>query len=36
MEERSAMADDNTVARSLHDVGLAAWFGGSLKDVSGL
>ena len=26
----------NTVARSLHDVGLAAWFGGSLKDVSGL
>jgi len=21
---------DNTVARSLHDLGLAAWFGGSL------
>ncbi len=24
------MAVDNTVARSLRDVGLAAWFGGSL------
>jgi hypothetical protein len=36
MEERSAMADDNTVARSLHDVGLAAWFGGSLMGAVGL
>jgi hypothetical protein len=24
------MAQDNTFARSLHDLGLAAWFGGSL------
>jgi len=36
MEEQSAMADDNTVARSLHDVGLAAWFGGSLMGAVGL
>jgi hypothetical protein len=36
MEERSAMANDNTVARSLHDVGLAAWFGGSLMGAVGL
>ena len=30
------MAHDNTVARSLHDVGLAAWFGGSLMGAVGL
>ena len=30
------MAQDNTVARSLHDLGLAAWFGGSLMGVVGL
>jgi CBS domain-containing protein len=30
------MAKDNTVARSLHDVGLAAWFGGSLMGAVGL
>jgi hypothetical protein len=36
MEEQDAMADDNTVARSLHDVGLAAWFGGSLMGAVGL
>jgi hypothetical protein len=29
------MAEDKTVARSLHDVGLAAWFGGSLMGRSG-
>jgi hypothetical protein len=29
------MADDNTVARSLHDLGLAAWFGGSLMGAVG-
>jgi hypothetical protein len=27
---------DNTVSRSLHDVGLAAWFGGSLMGAVGL
>jgi hypothetical protein len=27
---------DNTVARSLHDLGLAAWFGGSLMGAVGL
>jgi len=27
---------DNTVARTLHDVGLAAWFGGSLMGATGL
>jgi hypothetical protein len=27
---------DNTVARTLHDVGLAAWFGGSLMGAAGL
>jgi hypothetical protein len=27
---------DNTVARSLHDVGLAAWFGGSLMGAAGV
>jgi hypothetical protein len=30
------MAEDNTVARSLHDLGLAAWFGGSLIGAVGL
>jgi hypothetical protein len=29
-------ANDNTVARSLHDLGLAAWFGGSLMGATGL
>jgi hypothetical protein len=36
MKEQNAMAVDNTVARSLHDVGLAAWFGGSLMGAVGL
>jgi len=30
------MAADHTVSRSLHDVGLAAWFGGSLMGAVGL
>ncbi len=30
------MAKTNTVARSLHDVGLAAWFGGSLMGAVGV
>ncbi len=30
------MAQDNTVARSLHDLGLAAWFGGSLMGAVGV
>ena len=30
------MSQRNTVIRSLHDVGLAAWFGGSLMGVVGL
>jgi CBS domain-containing protein len=30
------MAQDNIVARSLHDLGLAAWFGGSLMGAVGL
>ncbi len=30
------MADDNSVARSLHDLGLAAWFGGSLMGAVGV
>jgi hypothetical protein len=30
------VAADNTVSRSLHDLGLAAWFGGSLMGVVGL
>jgi hypothetical protein len=29
-------ANDNTVARTLHDLGLAAWFGGSLMGATGL
>jgi hypothetical protein len=28
--------NDNTVARTLHDVGLAAWFGGSLMGAAGV
>jgi hypothetical protein len=27
---------DNTVARTLHDVGLATWFGGSLMGAAGV
>ncbi len=30
------MANDNSLARSLHDLGLAAWFGGSLMGAAGL
>ena len=30
------MAQDNTLARSLHDLGLAAWSGGSLMGTVGL
>ena len=30
------MANDNTLARSLHDLGLAAWFGGSLMGAVGV
>jgi hypothetical protein len=30
------MAQDNTLARSLHDIGLATWFGGSLMGAVGL
>lgn len=30
------MAETNTLARSLHDVGLAAWFGGSLMGAVGV
>jgi hypothetical protein len=30
------MANTNTLARTLHDVGLAAWFGGSLMGAVGL
>jgi hypothetical protein len=30
------MAQDNTLVRSLHDLGLAAWFGGSLMGAVGL
>jgi hypothetical protein len=29
-------SDSNTLARSLHDLGLAAWFGGSLMGATGL
>lgn len=32
----SAMANDNTLVRALHDLGLAAWFGGSLMGAVGL
>jgi hypothetical protein len=34
--EEKRMADDNTVSRSLHDLGLAAWFGGSLMGAIGV
>ena len=30
------MTEDNTLARTLHDAGLAAWFGGSLMGAIGL
>lgn len=30
------MSETNTVARSLHDIGLAAWFGGSLMGAVGV
>ena len=30
------MTQDNTLARSLHDLGLATWFGGSLMGAVGL
>jgi len=30
------MTADNTISRSLHDVGLATWFGGSLMGATGL
>ena len=30
------MTQDNTLARSLHDLGLAAWFGGSLMGAVGV
>jgi hypothetical protein len=32
----STSSRDNTIARSLHDLGLAAWFGGSLMGAAGL
>ena len=32
----STPSRDNTIARSLHDLGLAAWFGGSLMGAAGL
>src|ERR671910_725755 len=33
---RPIVANDNSLARSLHDLGLAAWFGGSLMGAVGL
>ena len=30
------VSTDNTVARALHDLGLAAWFGGSLMGATGV
>jgi hypothetical protein len=30
------VSTDNTVARTLYDLGLAAWFGGSLMGAAGL
>ena len=30
------MSQRNTLVRSMHDLGLAAWFGGSLMGVVGL
>jgi hypothetical protein len=35
-QEVAGMAQDNTLARSLHDLGLATWFGGSLMGAVGL
>jgi len=35
-QEVVGIAQDNTLARSLHDLGLATWFGGSLMGVVGL
>jgi hypothetical protein len=29
-------SEDNTIARTLHDLGLASWFGGSLMGAAGL
>jgi hypothetical protein len=34
--EGGGMAQENTLARSLHDLGLATWFGGSLVGAVGL
>ena len=34
--DASAMSERNTVVRSLHDVGLAVWLGGSLMGAVGL
>ncbi len=36
MPERNTMSERNTVFRSLHDLGVAAWFGGSLMGVVAL
>jgi hypothetical protein len=30
------MSERNTVVRAMHDLGLAAWFGGSLMGTAGL
>ena len=35
-EGESAMSERNTVVRSLHDLGLAAWFGGTLAGAVGI
>src|SRR5512132_3387097 len=35
-ETRGMAPTDNTVARTLHDLGLAAWFGGSLMGAAGV
>jgi hypothetical protein len=35
-QRSNAVAADNTVSRSLHDLGLATWFGGSLMGAVGL
>jgi hypothetical protein len=35
-QEVTGKVQDNTLARSLHDLGLAAWFGGSLMGAVGL
>jgi hypothetical protein len=36
MSEEISMSNRNTLIRSLHDLGLAAWFGGSLMGAVGL